>query len=149
VRDVLAQARITQVEEGNAVVGWPRREGVLQVWSHQAMTARCAECGTEIDTSEKRGSRKYCLECAHDINVENTKRRYHKSNNGWHVEKDKQQEGHYWKVVWAPPEHEDLIGIHLTACDFKYGDYYYLKGALLERANKLYTFDGRRCYERS
>jgi hypothetical protein len=113
------------------------------------MTARCIECGTEIDTTEKRGSKKYCAECAHDINVQRTKDRYHKcKDGGWHIAQDKQQEGHYWKVVWAPEEHTDLVGLHLTNCDFKYGNYAYLKGALLERAGQLYTFDGRRPYER-
>jgi hypothetical protein len=113
------------------------------------MTARCAECGTEIDTSEKRGSRRYCTECAHDLNVERTKERYHKKKaTGWNPPKE-QVLGHYWKLVWAPPDHQDLLGVEFAAVDFDYGDYRYLKGALLERAGKLYTFDGRRAKVRA
>ena len=109
------------------------------------MTARCIECGVEIDVSEKRGCRKYCLECAHDVNLEKTRERWHFKKEHFETHPGP-QEGHYWELVWAAPEHDDLIGIQLTNVDFKYGDYSYLKGAILERAGKLYSFDGRRPY---
>jgi hypothetical protein len=105
--------------------------------------SRCLECGTEIDTAEKRGSRRYCSECAHDRNIDKTLKRYHFKKNNFQTHTGP-MEGHYWKLVWAPPGQEDLLGLHFTNVDFKYGSYEYLKGAVMERAGKIYTFDGRR-----
>ena len=104
----------------------------------------CPRCHEPMDTSEKRGCRKYCLECAREINIERTLERYHKADHGWHLEPDKQNAMRYWELTAPPPGQEDLKGIHLTFVDFKYGDYRYLAGAVMVRGGKEYIFDGRK-----